>query len=72
MDDTAAATGLRIRELALYQTVKIPLACFKGADLGKVDTPFRVTAQGGLVAAFANIQVVGGAAADADAVACVK
>ncbi|MBB3220330.1 glycoside hydrolase family 3 protein [Pseudoduganella umbonata] len=54
------------------KTVKIPLACFKGADLGKVDTPFRVNAQGGLVAAFANIQVVGGAGADADAVACLK
>ncbi|HEX8602135.1 MAG TPA: glycoside hydrolase family 3 N-terminal domain-containing protein [Pseudoduganella sp.] len=54
------------------QTVKIPLACFKGADLGRVDTPFRVTAQGGLVAAFANIQVVGGAGAEPDAVRCAR
>jgi beta-glucosidase len=54
------------------KTVKVPLACFHGANLAKVDTPFRVTAQGGLVAAFANVQVLGGAAKDADAVACVQ
>ncbi len=54
------------------KTVTIPLSCFKGADLGKVDTPFRVTAQGGLVAAFANIQVVGGAGTGPDAVRCVR
>ena len=52
------------------QTVKIPLSCFKGTDLDKVDSPFRVTAQAGLVAAFANIQVVGGAAADPGALEC--
>jgi len=52
------------------QTVKIPLSCFRGVDLTKVDNPFRVTAQAGLVAAFANIQVVGGAAADPDALEC--
>ncbi|WP_338767793.1 glycoside hydrolase family 3 N-terminal domain-containing protein [Massilia sp. METH4] len=54
------------------KTVKIPLACFKGADLARVHTPFRITAQGGFVAAFTNIQVIGGAAADADALACVQ
>ncbi|GGY98559.1 glycoside hydrolase family 3 N-terminal domain-containing protein [Pseudoduganella plicata] len=52
------------------QTVKIPLSCYKGVDLTKVDNPFRVTAQAGLVAAFANIQVVGGAAADPGALEC--
>jgi len=52
------------------KTVKVPLACFKGARLDKLDTPFRVTAQGGLSAAFTNIQIVGGAGKDADAVAC--
>jgi beta-glucosidase len=54
------------------KTVKVPLACFRGANLDKVDTPFRVTAQGALVAAFTNIQVVGGAANDRDAVNCVQ
>ncbi|TWI61533.1 beta-glucosidase [Pseudoduganella lurida] len=53
-------------------TVKIPLSCFKAAGAEKLDMPFRVTAQGGLVAAFANIQVVGGAAKDADVVSCPK
>ncbi|HEU4852880.1 MAG TPA: glycoside hydrolase family 3 N-terminal domain-containing protein [Telluria sp.] len=54
------------------QTVKIPLACFtaKGADLSKVDTPFAVASEGAFTAAFANIQVVGGAAKDKDAKAC--
>jgi beta-glucosidase len=54
------------------QTVKIPLACFtaRGADLAKVDVPFRVTATGGLTAAFANIDILGGAAGDADTVRC--
>ena len=52
------------------QTVKVPLACFQGADLARVDNPFRITAQGGLVAAFTNIQIVGGAAADPAALRC--
>ncbi|MGZ3181932.1 MAG: glycoside hydrolase family 3 N-terminal domain-containing protein [Telluria sp.] len=54
------------------QTVKIPLACFiaKGADLAHVDTPFAVTSDGPFTAAFANIEVLGGAANDADAVRC--
>lgn len=54
------------------QTVKIPLACFtaKGADLAKMDTPFSVASEGAFSAAFANVQVVGGAAKDKDAQAC--
>ena len=54
------------------QTVKIPLACFtaKGADLAKMDTPFSVASEGAFTAAFANVQVVGGAAKDKDAQAC--
>jgi beta-glucosidase len=54
------------------QTVKIPLACFtaKGADLKRIDTPFKISAQGGLVAAFANIQVAGEAAGDKDTLSC--
>ncbi len=54
------------------QVVKIPLACFvaKGVDLAKVDTPFSVTADAPFVATFANIDIVGGAALDAEAVRC--
>lgn len=52
------------------RTIKVPLACFAGLDASKVDNAFRVTAQGSLVAAFTNVQVVGGAAADSDAFRC--
>ncbi|MDB5907529.1 MAG: beta-glucosidase [Massilia sp.] len=54
------------------QTVKIPLACFvaKGADLARIDTPFSVASEGGLTAAFADIQFVGGAARGKDAQTC--
>jgi beta-glucosidase len=54
------------------QTVKIPLACFvaKGADLARIDTPFSVASEGAFTAAFADIQIVGGAARDQDAQAC--
>jgi beta-glucosidase len=54
------------------QTVKIPLACFTagGADLAHLDTPFAVASDGAFTAAFANIEVVGGAARDKDALAC--
>ena len=54
------------------QVVKIPLACFtaKGVDLARVDTPFSVSSTAGFAAAFGNIDVVGGAARDADAVRC--
>jgi len=53
-------------------TVAIPLACFqaKGLDLAKVDTPFSVSADADFVAAFANIEIAGGAAKEADAVRC--
>jgi beta-glucosidase len=52
------------------RTVKIPLSCFVGLDASKVDNAFRVAAQGSFVAAFTNVQVVGGAAADSDAFRC--
>lgn len=54
------------------QTVKIPLACFvaKGADLARIDTPFSVASEGAFTAAFADIQIVGGAAKDKDAHTC--
>jgi len=54
------------------QTVKIPLACFqaKGTDLAKVDTPFSVTSDAAFAAAFANIEIAGGAASEPDAVRC--
>ena len=54
------------------QTVKIPLACFvaKGADLARVDTPFSIASDAPFSAAFTNIDIAGGAAADADALRC--
>ena len=52
------------------QTVNIPLACFKGADLAKVDTPFSVTSDAAFAAAFANIEIAGGGATESDAVRC--
>ena len=53
-------------------TVSVPLACFeaRGLDLATVDTPFSVTSNADFVAAFANIEIAGGAAKDADAVRC--
>ena len=77
---TLAVGGGEVDAAALFgglagkgkRTVKIPLACFvaKGADLGHLDTPFSVASAGAFTAAFANIQVVGGAARDPDAQAC--
>ncbi|MEH6433619.1 glycoside hydrolase family 3 protein [Massilia sp. DD77] len=52
------------------QSVKIPLACFPGLDLAKVDTPFSITSDAAFAAAFTNIEIAGGAAAEADAVRC--
>ncbi|WP_332853661.1 glycoside hydrolase family 3 protein [Duganella sp. S19_KUP01_CR8] len=54
------------------QTVKIPLACFsaKGLSLAALSTPFSVAADAPFAATFANIQIVGGAAKDKDALAC--
>ena len=56
------------------QTVRIPLACFvaKGADLSKVDTPFAVSTDAPFTAAFANLQIVGGAAKEKDAITCAE
>lgn len=53
-------------------TVKIPLACFvaQGADLTKVDSLFGIATDGPFAAAFTNIQIVGGAAGDKDALRC--
>ncbi|RSZ56954.1 glycoside hydrolase family 3 protein [Massilia atriviolacea] len=54
------------------QTVRIPLACFtaRGADLAKVQTPFAVSSDAAFNAAFANIEVAGGAALEKDALKC--
>jgi beta-glucosidase len=54
------------------QTVKIPLTCFsaKGLPLAAFSTPFSVAADAPFAATFANIQIVGGAAKDKDALAC--
>jgi beta-glucosidase len=54
------------------QTVKIPLACFtaKGVDLQRIDTPFAVSADAPFAAAFANIEILTGAAGDADTLPC--
>ena len=56
------------------QTVRVPLACFtaKGADLARVDTPFAVNADAPFSAAFTNIQIVGDAAKEADALKCAE
>lgn len=56
------------------QTVKIPLSCFvaKGADLNKVDMPFSIGTDQPFAAAFADIQIVGGAANDKDALSCAE
>jgi beta-glucosidase len=71
VDATALFAGLAGKG---KQTVKIPLACFvaKGADLAQVDTPFSVASTGAFAAAFADIQIVGGAARDKDAQSCAS
>ncbi|RZA36195.1 MAG: glycoside hydrolase family 3 protein [Lysobacteraceae bacterium] len=53
-------------------TFKVPLACFakRGADLANVEEPFSIAADAPFAAAFTNIRVVAGAAADADAFEC--
>lgn len=50
-------------------TVKVPLSCFakRGANLGGVDMPMRISASAPFAAAFTNIKVVANAARDADA-----
>jgi beta-glucosidase len=77
---TLAVGGGSVNATALFagmagkgkRTVKVPLACFvaKGADLARIDTPFSVASAGPFTAAFANIQIVGGAATDKDAQSC--
>jgi beta-glucosidase len=69
LDATRLFTGLAGKG---RQVVKVPLACFtaRGADLARVDTPFSVESTGAFSAAFATVDVVGGAARDADAVRC--
>lgn len=54
------------------QTLTIALKCFtdKGVKLDAIATPFSVSADKPLVAAFANIRIVAGAAKNADALAC--
>ncbi|PWF46100.1 glycoside hydrolase family 3 protein [Massilia glaciei] len=54
------------------QSVKIPLACFaaKGARFEQLDMPFSVASDAPFAAAFTNLQIVGGAAKDKDAVNC--
>lgn len=53
-------------------TVIIPLDCFatRGADLGKIDVPLRITADKPFSAAFTAIQIVAGAGKDSNALDC--
>ncbi|MFA9218348.1 MAG: putative glycoside hydrolase, partial [Sphingomonadaceae bacterium] len=72
--------GVALEASALFQTlagkgkqqVTIPLACFaeRGLTLEALDVPFSVAADGPFAASFANIQIVGGAATQAGALAC--
>jgi len=54
------------------QTLKIALSCFtdRGADLARIDTPFSVSSEAAFSAAFANIDIAGGAAGDPDVLPC--
>jgi beta-glucosidase len=54
------------------QVVHIPLSCFqaRGTDLAKVEAPFSVTSDAAFAAAFANIEIAGGAASEVGAVKC--
>ncbi len=53
-------------------TVKVPLMCFDevGADFLNVEVPFSISTSQPFSAAFTNIQIVSGAARDADALMC--
>ncbi|QJE02178.1 glycoside hydrolase family 3 protein [Massilia forsythiae] len=76
----AGACGRPLDATALFarlagkgkQSVKVPLACFtaQGVELARVRAPFSVASSGAFAAAFGNVDVVGGAARDADAVRC--
>jgi beta-glucosidase len=63
---------LRKLSLRSKQTISIPLACFeaKGTDFVNVDVPFSVLTSLPFSAAFGNIQIVSGAAGQADALTC--
>ena len=69
VDATSLFQGLAGKQ---KQTVRIALSCFsaKGADLARIDTPFAVDSEAAFSAAFANIQIVGGAAKEKDAITC--
>ncbi|MEW6761519.1 MAG: glycoside hydrolase family 3 N-terminal domain-containing protein [Pseudomonadota bacterium] len=70
---TVDATGLFQRLAGKgKQVVRIPLSCFqaRGTDLAKVEAPFSVTSTAAFAAAFANIEIAGGAASEAGAVKC--
>ncbi|WP_230412062.1 glycoside hydrolase family 3 protein [Undibacterium hunanense] len=56
------------------QTIKIPLSCFiaKGIKLENIDIPFSLSTSAAFSLAVTNIQVVGGAAKDQDALTCAE
>ncbi|MFZ6677020.1 glycoside hydrolase family 3 protein [Undibacterium sp. Tian12W] len=56
------------------QTIKVPLSCFttKGVKLNSVDVPFSISSTAAFSAAFTNIQIVGGAAKEPDALNCAE
>ena len=64
--------ALAALQVGSKHTFKVPLACFakRGADLANVEEPFSIAADAPFAAAFTNIRVVAGAAADADAFEC--
>ena len=72
---TADVTSL-FRQLAGRgkQTVKLPLDCLVKSDaaLARLGSPFGIESDGALVAAFANIRLVGNAANDPDAFKCAR
>ncbi|QYF94706.1 glycoside hydrolase family 3 C-terminal domain-containing protein [Massilia sp. PAMC28688] len=69
VDVTGAFKALPLKQ---KQTVRVPLSCFtaRGLDTSKIDTAFAVASDAPFAASFANIQVVGGAAREKDALSC--
>lgn len=57
IDVTSLISGLPAGE---WRTLRIPLRCFaeKGADMGRIDTPFRLSTDGPMELRFADIEVV--------------
>lgn len=51
----------RLRELPLgqWRTIRVPLRCFAqaGADLSRIDTPFRLSTEGELALRFADLEL---------------